>query len=77
MNIREEIVEKIKNIPENRLPEFYTLVEGLAEEKPKEGLLRRLAKIKIDGPPDFAEKFDLYMNGEKNLEDYYSSKDKK
>ncbi len=54
MTIREEIVEKIRQIPESRLPELYKVVEKLTDEPPKEGLLRRLAKIKIDGPPDFA-----------------------
>lgn len=77
MNIREEIVEKIQRIPENRLPELYKMVEQLVEKKPKEGLLKRLQKIKIDGPPDFAENFDLYANGEKSLDDYYQSLDKK
>lgn len=75
MTIREEIAEKIKRIPENRLPELYTLVEEMAEES-KEGLLKRLQKIKIDGPPDYAENFDLYMSGEKNLDDYYLNKEK-
>ena len=77
MNIREEIVEKIRHIPESRLPELYKVVEKLADEQPKEGLLKRLAKIKIDGPPDFAENFDLYMNGEKSLDDYYKNRNEK
>ncbi len=77
MTIREEIVEKIQRIPENRLPELYKVVENLADEQPGEGLLRRLAKIKIDGPPDFAENLDLYMSGEKNLDDYYKNGNRK
>lgn len=77
MTIREEIVEKIQQIPENRLPELYKVVEKLADEEPKQGLLKRLQKIKIDGPPDFAQNLDLYMNGEKSLDDYYKSRDKK
>ncbi|MCY7347235.1 MAG: hypothetical protein LH614_13560 [Pyrinomonadaceae bacterium] len=77
MNIREEIVNKIRQIPESRLPELYKVVEELVEKKPKEGLLKRLQKIKIDGPPDFAENFDLYANGEKSLDDFYQSRDEK
>lgn len=77
MNIREEIVEKIQRIPENRLSELYKVVEELAGEKPKEGLLKRLQKIKIDAPPDFSRNIDLYMNGEKNLDDYYVKKERK
>ncbi|HXH70912.1 MAG TPA: hypothetical protein VNI60_11340 [Pyrinomonadaceae bacterium] len=76
MITREEIVEKIWQIPENRLSELYEVVENLVEEKPKEGLLKRLQKIEIDGPPDFAENFDLYASGEKSLEDYLSNKSK-
>lgn len=71
MNIREEIVEKIQRIPENRLSELYKVVEELAEAKPTEGLLKRLQKIKIDGPPDFSRNIDLYLIGEKSLDDYY------
>ncbi len=77
MNIREEIVEKIQRIPENRLSEFCKVVEEFVEEKPKEGLLKRLQKIKIDGPPDFSRNIDLYMSGEKSLDDYYLDKDEK
>ena len=76
MNIREEIVEKIRQIPESRLSELYKVVEDLVEEKPKEGLLRRLQKIKIDAPPDFAENLDLYASGEKNFDDYQSKNGK-
>lgn len=76
MITREQIVEKIRQIPENRLPELYEVVENFVEEKPKEGLLRRLQKIQIDAPPDFAENFDLYANGEKSLEDYLNGRDK-
>lgn len=77
MTIREEIVEKIGRIPESRLPELYEVVEKLADAPPKEGLLKRLAKIKIDGPPDFAENFDLYASGEKSLDDYYKNRDER
>jgi hypothetical protein len=31
----------------------------------KSTLMDRLLKIKIDGPEDFASKFDLYLNGER------------
>ncbi len=70
MNIREEIVAKVQSLPENVLPEVFDLVNKLEEngdEKP--GLLKRLQKIKIQAPPDFAENIDLYMNGEKSIEE--------
>ncbi len=69
MNIREEIVAKVQNLPDSVLPEIYELVEKIEEKEKKPGLLRRLQKIKIEGPPDFAENFDLYMNGEKSLDE--------
>lgn len=69
MTIREEIVAKVQNLPENVLPDVYEFVEKIAEREKPPGLLRRLQKIKIQGPPDFAENFDLYANGEKSIEE--------
>ncbi len=69
MNIREEIVEKIRQIPENRLPEFYKVVEGFVEKEMKPSLMERLRKIKIDAPPDFSRNIDLYMSGEKKIDE--------
>ena len=71
MTIREEIVEKLNKLPESVLPEIYKVVEKLEQLEIKPSLMERLRKIKIDGPPDFAENFDLYMSGEKSLDDYY------
>ncbi len=69
MNIREEIVAKVQNLPESVLPQVFDFVEKLEKPDEKPGLLKRLQKIKIQGPPDFAENFDLYANGEKSIED--------
>ena len=69
MTVREEIVAKVQNLPENVLPDVYEFVEKIEEKEEKPGLLRRLQKIKIQGPPDFAENFDLYANGEKSIEE--------
>ncbi len=69
MNIREEIVEKIRQIPENRLPEFYKVIEEFVEKERKPGLMERLRKIKIDAPPDFSRNVDLYMSGEKKIDE--------
>ncbi len=69
MNIREEIVAKVQNLPESVLPQVFDFVEKLEKEDEKPGLLKRLQKIKIQGPPDFAENFDLYANGEKSIEE--------
>lgn len=69
MNIREEIVAKIQKLPENVLPEVFEFVEKMENSEEKPGLLKRLQKIKIQAPPDFAENIDLYMNGEKSIEE--------
>lgn len=69
MTVREEIIAKVQNLPENVLPEIYEFVEKIVEKEEKPGLLKRLQKIKIEGPPDFAENFDLYANGEKSIEE--------
>ncbi len=69
MNIREEIVEKIRLIPENRLPEVYEMIEKINKEEEKPSLMERLRQIKIDAPPDFSRNIDLYMNGEKKIDE--------
>lgn len=69
MNIREEIVQKIRQIPENRLSELYKVVEEFAEKETKPSLMERLRKIKIDAPPDFSRNIDLYMSGEKKIDE--------
>lgn len=69
MTIREKIVSKVQNLPEGALPKVYEFVERIEEEKDAPGLLRRLQKIKIQGPPDFSRNLDLYMNGEKDIEE--------
>jgi hypothetical protein len=72
MNIREEIVTKVQKLPESSLPEVYEFVEKLEAKEEEPGLLRRLQKIKIQGPPDFSRNIDLYLNGEKKIEDNVS-----
>lgn len=69
MTIREEIVEKIRQIPENRLPEVFEVVRKIDEEEKKPSLMEQLRAIKIQGPADFAENLDLYMSGEKTFEE--------
>ncbi len=69
MTIREEIVAKVQNLPENVLPDVYEFVEKIEGKEEKLTLMERLRKIKIQGPPDFAENFDLYASGEKSFDD--------
>lgn len=69
MNLREEIVTEIQNLPEDVLPELRETIKRLRERDEKPGLLRRLQKIKInDLPPDFSRNIDLYLSGEKDID---------
>lgn len=67
MTLREKIVADIQNLPESALPKLQETIEQL-REKDEPGFLRRLQKIKIQAPPDFSTNFDLYANGEKDVE---------
>lgn len=69
MITREEIVQKIWQIPESRLLEVFEVIEKINKEEEKPSLMEQLRKIKIEGPPDFAENLDLYMSGEKKIEE--------
>jgi hypothetical protein len=76
MEIREQIIEEVQKIPEQHLTEFQEIVKDFVEKKSKPSLMERLRQIKIQGPPDFAENFDLYASGEKNLDDYLNEEKK-
>lgn len=70
MTIREKLVEKVQNLPEENLAKVYEFVETIEKtDDEQEGLLRRLQKIKIQAPKDFSRNIDLYMSGEKKIED--------
>lgn len=69
MNIREEIVSIVQKLPDSLLPDVYEFVDRIEEKEDKPGLLKRLQKIKIQGPPDFSRNIDLYLSGEKKIED--------
>jgi hypothetical protein len=72
MTIREQIVEKVQNLPESALPEVYEFVDN-AEKNNDEGepktLMQRLRQIKIQGPADFSRNIDLYLSGEKTIDE--------
>lgn len=70
MNLREEIVAKIQNIPEQFLGEFNEVIEDFVQKKAKPSFMERLRQIKIEGlPPDFSRNIDLYMSGEKKIDE--------
>lgn len=70
MNLREEIVEKVQNIPEQFLGEFNAVIEDFVQKKSKPTFMERLRQIKIEGlPPDYSRNIDLYLNGEKKIDE--------
>lgn len=72
MTIKERIQSEIDNLPEEALEELYELVQQFAARKSgaaEPGLLAKLARVKIEAPPDFASNLDAYMSGEKCLEE--------
>ncbi|MEB3310168.1 MAG: hypothetical protein VKJ02_08020 [Snowella sp.] len=71
MNTKELILEEISKIEENNLEELYELVKNFSKSKSSEkklGALAKLKKIKIQAPVDFAANIDLYLNGEKQID---------
>ena len=75
MTIRELIYAEINKIEEDNLDELYQFVKQLANAKttakPKTSLLNNLKRIKIQAPVDFSANIDLYMSGEKNLDNIH------
>jgi hypothetical protein len=69
MTIREKLVEKVQNLPEESLSKVYEFVETVEKMDEKPSLMEQLRKIKIQAPRDFSRNIDLYMSGEKKIED--------
>ncbi|MBD2317582.1 hypothetical protein [Phormidium tenue] len=75
MTLKELIYAEINKIEEDNLDELYQFVKQFANTKsaakPKTGILNKLKRIKIQAPVDFATNVDLYMSGEKNLDNIH------
>lgn len=69
MTIREEIVVKVQNLPESVLPEVYEIIEKFEEKEKKPSFMERLREIQIEAPSDFSRNIDLYMSGEKKIDE--------
>ena len=67
---KELIKTEIEKVPEDRLAELYSVVKSYTEP-PSNGdgrsLMSKLRDVTIEGPDDFAENIDLYLNGEKTV----------
>lgn len=71
MATREMIQTEIEKVPDEKLGELYDIIREFSEktEESKQGILSKLQRIKIQAPKDFAANFDLYLSGEKRIED--------
>ncbi|MGH9948104.1 MAG: hypothetical protein ACRD6X_13015 [Pyrinomonadaceae bacterium] len=69
---KEEIKAAIDQIPAEQLDTLDKFIRSLASahRKPKapgETFMEKMRKIKFDGPPDFSENIDAYLNGDKQI----------
>ena len=71
MTTRELIESELQHVPDERLDVLYGIVKQFAgPNAPESGILARLRAIQIDAPPDFSTNLDLYVSGEKRVEDF-------
>ena len=72
-NKRSLIKAEIDNIDEKHLDEIYNYILNKHDIREistsvEQSLMSKLRATKIDAPEDFAENFDLYLRGEKQIE---------
>lgn len=60
MTLREQIVEKVRNMPEQSLGELLKMVEDLEQKKPNLSVMEQLRQIKISAAPDFSTTAEIY-----------------
>lgn len=71
MSTKEMILEELNTLDENTLNEIYGVIRQFVESKkdvPSSSLMKKLKRIKIDAPTDFATNLDLYVSGEKRVQ---------
>lgn len=75
MTTKEKIIEDLTGLDAAGLSEVHAVVRRLSERKaespPQESIMAKLRKIKIQAPPDFSKNLDLYLTGEKTLDDVH------
>lgn len=74
MTTKELLEAELEKLTDEDLAELLTVARGLSgakAEPPKAegGLLAKLREVSIDAPEDFAANFDLYVTGEKKVDD--------
>ena len=69
MNVVETIRQKVIHLPPKAQEEVLKIIERIeeryqaADKKEEVHALTLLAQIRIDAPPDFAERHDFYAHG--------------
>ena len=70
MTTRQMIENELQQVPDERLDDLYGIVKQfVARESSATGILAKLQAIEIEAPTDFAANFDLYISGEKRVDD--------
>lgn len=68
IQLLDEVFNKVKSLPESEQERIALLIlQEISPEisRQKTGILSKLKQVKIQGPEDFAENIDLYLNGGK------------
>ncbi len=71
MTTKELIQAEVDRTPEEDLDDLYHLIRQFVGSKAasqKPGILSKLRCVSIDAPSDFAANLDLYLSGEKRVE---------
>ncbi len=72
MTIKEQIHAEIERMADDSLESLFTLIKSFAPTRaiPAKGsIMAKLKKIRIEAPADFAANLDLYLSGEKRVEE--------
>ena len=75
MTTRDLIQSEIDHLDELSLQRIYTFIQQMSEKSqkiPSTSLLSKLRQIKLDGPEDFAENIDFYLNESHHDKTYLS-----
>lgn len=71
MSTKERLLQEIEQLDEAELEALFAWVQQFLEQKSEGspvGFLERLSEIRISGPEDLSENFDLYLRGEKSID---------
>jgi hypothetical protein len=72
MTKKEQLHAVIDTVGDEHLEELDALIRRFLAAKasaPRPGILAKLQRIQIEAPADFAANLDLYLSGDKRVED--------